>query len=125
MLTADIVRRNCAFAQRVAAYLHSHPSYELLNVSSEWDAGDADSDTPIVPLNIVLFCGATGSRFPQNREGASAKLTTVINSSRQMYVTGTKWQGVGAVRLAVSNWRTGDADWKIVKEVLDKVAAGP
>jgi len=116
---ADIVRRNCAFAQRVAAYLHAHPAYELLNISSDWES---DGDAPIVPLNIVLFSGAPGSRYPPSREGSSAELTAAINATRRMYVTGTKWGGVGAVRLAVSNWRTGDADWEIVKAVFDEVA---
>jgi hypothetical protein len=47
-----------------------------------------------------------------------------------MYVSSTQWRGQGAVRIAVSNWRTGKAaevhenrtdDMVIVKEVLDAV----
>jgi hypothetical protein len=81
---------------------------------------------PIVPLNIVLFGGSATSPFPPSdvpgQDGAPA-LTAAINATRRMYVSGTKWRGVGAVRLAVSNWRTGrdGEDFDAVKRVLDKV----
>lgn len=79
-------------------------------------------DAPIVPLNIVLFSGTRWSNYSPARDGSSADLTAAINATRRMYVTGTKWGGVGAVRLAVSNWRTSDADWDIVKSVFDELA---
>ncbi len=115
---ADIVRRNVAFARRVATYVAAHPSYQLLNMSPEWLA----SGDP-VPLNIVLFRGAPGSRFDPEAGDAHTRLTAAINATRRMYVTGTQWGGKGAVRLAVSNWRTGEADWDIVQAVLDEVMA--
>lgn len=102
-LTPDIFRRNCAFARQVASYLDSHPAYELLNKQE----GDH-----IVPLNIVLFA---------EKEPQEQPLADRINNTRKMYVSGTAWRGQKAVRLAVSNWRTGDADLSIVKEVLDEV----
>lgn len=80
-----------------------------------------------MPLNIVLFSGSAASTFPPDEEGSSARLAAAINATRKMYVTGTKWRGVGAVRLAVSNWRTGrdgSDDFKIVTEVLDQVVRG-
>jgi glutamate/tyrosine decarboxylase-like PLP-dependent enzyme len=115
---ADIVRRNVAFARRVATYVAAHPSYQLLNMSPEWLASGAP-----VPLNIVLFRGAPGSRFDPEAGDAHTRLTAAINATRRMYVTGTQWGGKGAVRLAVSNWRTGEADWDIVQSVLDEVMA--
>ena len=36
-----------------------------------------------------------------------------------MYVTGTKWRGEGAIRLAVSNWRTGSGGDEEVQAVID------
>lgn len=116
-LTADIIRRNVAFAQRIASYLASHPSYQLLNTSPDWL-----TNGQVIPLNIVLFRGAPGSRHGDEAD-SHTKLTAAINGTRKMYVTGTQWRGMGAVRLAVSNWRTGDADWEIVKGVLDEVMA--
>lgn len=115
---ADIFRRNVAFARRVAAHLAAHPGYELMNLSPEW----LTSDRP-VPLNIVLFRGATGSRYDPEDSSAHTRLTAAINGTRRMYVTGTQWGGSGAVRLAVSNWRTGDDDWDVVRGVLDEVMA--
>ncbi|BEI81716.1 hypothetical protein CcaverHIS002_0208760 [Cutaneotrichosporon cavernicola] len=115
---ADIVRRNVAFARRVAAHIASHPSYELLNQSPEWLVNDEP-----VPLNIVLFRGAPGSRFDPTAADAHSRLTAAINDTRRMYVSGTQWAGNGAVRLAVSNWRTGDDDFRVVCAVLDEVMA--
>lgn len=103
-LTADIFRRNCAFACDVAAFLDQHPGYELLN---------KQDGEHIVPLNIVLFAETEGA------EGAP--LADRINATRRMYVSGTAWRGRKAVRLAVSNWRTGNDDLKIVQDALDEV----
>jgi len=117
-LRPDIFRRNNKFAQQVAHYITSSPSYTLLNPSS------AMSD-PIVPLNIVLFSGSEDSQFPPSDPASSVKLAEAINATRRIYVTGTKWRGSGAIRLAVSNWRTGidgDEDLKEVVRVLDEVA---
>lgn len=105
-LTADIFRRNCASALQVAAFLDAHPAYELLNKQ----AGEF-----IVPLNIVLFAEAEG-------KGASSDLAERINWTRRMYVSGTAWRGRRAVRLAVSNWRTGEEDLEVVMDVLNEVA---
>lgn len=109
----EIFRRNIAFAQQVAQFIHESPHYELMNVSPGWTG---ESNTPIVPLNIVLFRAAG--------EPSSARLVATINGSRRMYVTGTSWRGIGAVRLAVSNWRSGrdGQDLRIVSDVLEKAA---
>jgi hypothetical protein len=77
----------------------------------------------IIPLNIVLFRGSQDSAFSPSDGQASARLTEKINSTRRIYVTGTKWRGEGAIRLAVSSWRTGmdDADIAEVQAVLQSV----
>lgn len=113
---ADIVRRNITFARQVAQYISDSPYYELLNPSPSSAEG-------IVPLNIVLFRGSKASGFPPDVEGSSGALTEKINKTRRVYVTGTKWRGEGAIRLAVSNWRTGLSgdDFAEVKKVLDDV----
>lgn len=33
-----------------------------------------------------------------------------INETRRIFVTITSWDGVGAVRIAVSNWRTANGE---------------
>lgn len=73
-------------------------------------------------MNIVLFRGSTTSFFSSNEDGG-AKLSGAINATRRMYVTATKWRGQSAVRLAVSNWRSGgEGELDIIKEVLTEVA---
>lgn len=111
-------------------------------MSASSDIGDHTehndlSSSGIVPLNIVLFAPSLDSKLGKDAattdKDAGALLAAAINGTREMYVTGTKWMGRGAVRLAVSNWRTnlgrgggeggeGDSDLAIVKQVLDNVA---
>ena len=77
-----------------------------------------------MPLNIVLFAPSSTSQFSSAPDPAKA-LTDAINATRRMYVTGTKWRGVGAVRLAVSNWQTGSGgneEFEAVRQILEDVA---
>ena len=111
-------------------------------MSASLDIGDDTehndlSSSGIVPLNIVLFAPSPDSKLGKDatktNKDAGALLAAAINGTREMYVTGTKWMGRAAVRLAVSNWRTnlasgggeggqGDTDLEVVKQVLDIVA---
>ncbi|WVQ75704.1 hypothetical protein IAR50_005334 [Cryptococcus sp. DSM 104548] len=107
----DIITRNVLFARKVAQYINSSPNYTLINTPPP--SPPSSSIQPIIPSNIVLFSHKT---FP------APELTARINATRKMYVSKTVWKGEGAVRLAVSNWRTGlegERDWEIVKEVLE------
>jgi hypothetical protein len=73
-------------------------------------------------MNIVLFRGSPKSPFSSTDDGG-AKLSAAINATRKMYVTATKWRGQSAVRLAVSNWRSGgEGELEIIKTVLKEVA---
>lgn len=103
----DLIRRNVEFARAIARSLPA--SYELLN-------------GPEIPLNVVLFRGTEGSKFSTEDPGSGQRLCNAINQSRTIYVTPTMWQGKGAARLAVSNWRTGsdEREVKIVLDVLEK-----
>jgi glutamate/tyrosine decarboxylase-like PLP-dependent enzyme len=117
----DIITRNITFARQIAGYLNKSPSYELLNPSSETII--ARDPEAIIPMNIVLFRGSPKSAFPSSDPDCGAKLAAAINATRKMYVTGTKWRGQSAVRLAVSNWRSGGpGELDIIKAVLEEVA---
>jgi hypothetical protein len=74
-----------------------------------------------------------GRSSVETGKDAGALLAAETNGSREMYVTGTKWMGRGAVRLAVSNWRTGlqegeqgggkgESDLEVVQRVLRAIA---
>jgi hypothetical protein len=99
----DIVRRNCDFAICIAKWLQDPRMggewYELVN-------GTTSPAERAVPLNIVLFRGKEGSRYPPSDPGSAARLVKAINETRRIFVTITSWDGLGAVRIAVSNWRT-------------------
>lgn len=77
-------------------------------------------------MNIVLFRGSSASPYSPDDADCGAKLTAAINATRKMYVTATKWRGQGAVRLAVSNWRSGGpGELDIIQSVLHEVAKSP
>ncbi|KAJ3118197.1 hypothetical protein HDU96_003237 [Phlyctochytrium bullatum] len=108
-----------AFAARVAAWVAAHPGYVLMN-------GEEDG----VSLNVVLFRAVAGPEEVRDTTKGGVALAARINGSGKMYVSPTVWKGVGAVRLAVCNWRTGkaglagrseDDDFNIVTEVLEGV----
>jgi len=60
----------------------------------------------VVPLNIVLFRGKSSTLYPPEVKDSANRLVKAINDTRKIFVTITSWGGVGAVRIAVSNWRT-------------------
>lgn len=116
------------FARQVAEYIHKSEAYELMNYTPGWTPG---SDLPIVPLNIAMFRPSPSSLFPPGGDypagdpEAGSRLTSAINATRRIYVTGTRWRGFSATRLCVSNWRTGLGDeFDTVKKVLESIAAG-
>jgi hypothetical protein len=48
-----------------------------------------------------------------------------INATRKMYVSGTKWDGKPACRIAVSTWKVEvDRDLKLVTAILKEVVGG-
>lgn len=120
------MRRNCDFANCIAEWLQDPQAggewYELAN-------GTNSPGERTVPLNIVLFRGKEGSRYPPSDPGSAARLIKAINETRRIFVTITSWDGVGAVRIAVSNWRTANGKSSVeasselaeVKAVLTQV----
>ena len=126
VITTDIVRRNCDFADCIARWLRDPEAggqwYELVN-------GSRSSSERAVPLNIVLFRGKNNSRFPPEDPTSAGRLVKAINDTRRIFVTITSWEGIGAVRIAVSNWRTANGEGGVeasselveVKGVLSEV----
>ncbi|KAF8752520.1 Pyridoxal-dependent decarboxylase conserved domain [Rhizoctonia solani] len=122
---SELISRNVAFARRIAEWMHTGPGskwYQVLNV----DTGAVPDN---VDLNIVLFraksgCGAK-IYAPENPTGSSM-LVNAINETRRIYVTPSVGSdGLGAIRLAVSNWMTGLGDeFEVVTGVLEEVIVG-
>ncbi|KAJ3065226.1 hypothetical protein HDU98_011396 [Podochytrium sp. JEL0797] len=114
--------RNLRFANRVARWIEESRDFVLLNNQCGGDDGG------VRVSNIVLFCASAAVVRFVGKEG-NARLVEEINGSREMYVTGTVWEGRAGVRLAVSNWKTGlmeqedgqDPDFDVVVRVLTRV----
>ncbi|KAJ3212745.1 hypothetical protein HDU82_007126 [Entophlyctis luteolus] len=121
----ELFERNVAFANMVAEWIHASPDYTLLNNLSD-GIGSGSKDGVYVG-SIVLFRAAPGNRggFTDTDD----RLLDAINSTRVVYVTGTVWGGKSAIRIALSNWRTGltvdgtgkSLDFEILTQVLQDV----
>ncbi|KAF8516439.1 hypothetical protein BU17DRAFT_67449 [Hysterangium stoloniferum] len=129
---ADLVRRNILFTRQIAAWMASPEGkgyYEVLNLRQSWVDSSAP---PTTPLNMLLFRASAGNPVQAYCEpGGSATLVRALNETRKIQVT----PGLGAVRIAVSNWCTGlqtvnengmeKGDMDIVAETLLAVVEHP
>jgi glutamate/tyrosine decarboxylase-like PLP-dependent enzyme len=84
---ADLVERCCGHARRLAEGVAALPGAELLNE---------------VVLNQVLF------RFDSDER--TAAVLRAVQEGGVAWMSGTIWDGRGAIRLSVSNWSTTDED---------------
>jgi glutamate/tyrosine decarboxylase-like PLP-dependent enzyme len=84
---ADIVRRNCAQARRMADRLSKEPGITILND---------------VVLNQVLV------RFTDDE--TTRKVIATVQADGTCWAGGAFWQNKRAMRVSVSNWSTTEAD---------------
>lgn len=124
------MERNCEFASRIARWIDDPEAggrwYTLINAqraprTQGTPNGTSTTGIATVPLNIVLFRGTETSPFPPSDKTSATRLLHAINAQRLIFVTATSWAGVGALRIAVSNWRTageGEGDWEAVVRAL-------
>ena len=84
---ADIIRRNCALARRMAAALSTAPGVTILND---------------VVLNQVLV------RFTD--DDVTQQVIAKVQADGTCWAGGAFWQGKQAMRISVSNWSTTEAD---------------
>ena len=100
--------RQVRLARAAAAYLDASEDYELLPK----DGSGRDA------IHIVVI-------FRAKDDGINLDLVKKINDTRKMYVSGTKWDGKPACRIAVSTWRVDvERDAKLIREVLEEVLVG-
>ncbi len=58
--------------------------------------------------------------FRARDDNLNELLVQKINDTRKMYVSGTRWEGKAACRIAVSTWKVEvERDLQLVKEVLE------
>jgi glutamate/tyrosine decarboxylase-like PLP-dependent enzyme len=110
----EMFARQVRLARGISAFLKSRKEYELLPINTQHDAKEGHfEDTQI----IVIFRAIDEAR--------NAKLVKSINATRKMYVSGTKWDGKPACRIAVSTWKVEvERDLKLVTDVLKEVVSG-
>jgi len=85
---AELVERDCALAARIAERLAAEPGVAILND---------------VVLNQVLV------RFGDD-DAATEAVVEHVQDEGTCWLGGTRWHGVGAMRISVSGWKTTEAD---------------
>ncbi|HJW62181.1 MAG TPA: hypothetical protein VJ849_01685, partial [Actinomycetes bacterium] len=89
---AAMIERGCGQARRFADALGAADGVEVLNE---------------VVLNQVLV------RFPDpggEHDGRTAEVIRRVQAGGTLWLSGTSWHGMTAMRISVSNWSTTDAD---------------
>ena len=99
---AAMVERCCAHARRFADALGAAPGVEILNE---------------VVLNQVLV------RFPDpggDHDGRTREVVRRVQAGGTLWLSGTTWHGMAAMRISVSNWSTtGDDVDRSVAAILE------
>jgi glutamate/tyrosine decarboxylase-like PLP-dependent enzyme len=91
---ADLVDRCCRLARRFAERLRAEPAITILNE---------------VALNQVLV--RVGPAGPDaNADEATKRALAIVQSEGVCWLGGTRWHGMDAMRISVSNWSTADQD---------------
>jgi hypothetical protein len=97
--------RQVQLARRVARFVFDHDGYELLPVTG-------GKEVAVARIFMIVLFRARDERI-------NVELVKRINKTGKIYVSGTKWEGKPAARIAVSNWRVDvERDVKLIEEVL-------
>lgn len=110
---AETFARQVRLARAVSKFLGSNEGYHLLaqkSIQSQevWKEGRSYDDTHIIVL------------FRAKDDKVNGELVNRINSTRKMYVSGTKWEGKPACRIALSTWKVDfERDLKLIRGVLE------
>lgn len=99
-----ILAKMAAMARAIARYMRDSEDYDWLPAE----------DAPIEAVFMGVLCRAKDRK-------TNEELVQRLNASGKIYVSGTKWRGEPACRIAISNWRIDvDRDFEGVKEVFDE-----
>ena len=103
---ADLIDRCCRLARRFADRLRQEPTIRILNE---------------VVLNQVVVCVE-----PPNGDGDAATKETLrrVQEERICWLGGTRWRGVEAMRISVSNWSTTEEDIDRSADSIVRAARG-
>src|SRR4029453_11928043 len=89
---ADLVERCCGHARRFAAALGAADGVEVLN-------------EVVLNQGLVRFTDPAG-----DHDGRPGEVTRRVQAGGTLWLSGTTWHGMAAMRISVSSWSTTDAD---------------
>jgi glutamate/tyrosine decarboxylase-like PLP-dependent enzyme len=122
---AEMFARQVRLARGISQFLDESPDYILLaqdqapaEERSTGDHASISSGVRFGDTHIIVL-------FRAKEDEANAELVKRINGTRKMYVSGTKWSGQPACRVAVSTWKVDvQRDLKLVTDVLNQIVNG-
>jgi glutamate/tyrosine decarboxylase-like PLP-dependent enzyme len=110
----EMLARQVRLARAVSEFLDSNEGYELLAQGPDSSQHTSKGGPPFEDTHIIVL-------FRAKDDKVNGELTKRINSSRKMFVTGTKWNGKPACRIAVSTWKVDvERDLSLIRGVLEE-----
>jgi len=107
--------RQVRLARLIASFLEAHPKYELLAKDVSTSQAPDGLLSSFQKIHIIVI-------FRAKDNALNKELVKRINTTRKMYVSGTKWKGESACRIAVSTWKVDiERDLELVSKVLEGV----
>ncbi|KPI40151.1 L-2,4-diaminobutyrate decarboxylase [Cyphellophora attinorum] len=104
-----MLRRQIGLARHIVRFLWNHPDYDVLPQDAKME------DEAVMRTFIIVL-------FRAKDEKVNEVLVERINASGKIYVSGTRWKGEKAARIAVSSWMADvEQDGKLVEGVLGEV----
>jgi glutamate/tyrosine decarboxylase-like PLP-dependent enzyme len=101
----DMLQRQISTARQIATFIQNSKGYQLL--PSDISTGSLGT------VYIIVLFRAVDDKFNE-------KLVDLINEGRQIFVSGTAWEGQKATRIAVANWQVDpDRECEVAGRVLD------
>jgi glutamate/tyrosine decarboxylase-like PLP-dependent enzyme len=106
---ADLIERCCALARHIAERLDAALGIEILNE---------------VVLNQVLVRFSAPGDDGKASDARTQSVIDAVQRDGTCWVGGTRWHGLGAMRISVSNWSTTEADIDRSAEAILSCARG-
>jgi len=102
-----MIERGCAVARRIAAGLAAAPNVEILND---------------VVLNQVLVRFTVPGGDGAAADALTGRVVHEVQEEGTIWLGGTRWHDVGAIRISVSNWATGQPEAELAVDAILRAA---
>lgn len=116
------IERHLAMAQRFAGWVETDPEFELL-------APVPFSTVCFRHVPAALAAGRDDPAVADRLDRLNTRLMEAINRTGQAFLSHSRLKGCFAIRVAINNLRTEDADldlvWQIVRREADALRSAP